>query len=120
HRVGEAERVRRWPGPARAGLPARHAELHPPGRAWAHAVRCGALAGGKRPAAVARHLQLAGGLRPMRSFEHVEELEALVGQTVGHSDWVTITQEQVTRFAQATGDEQWIHVDVERARQGPF
>lgn len=56
----------------------------------------------------------------MRSFEHLEELEALVGQTVGHSDWVTITQEQVNRFAQATGDEQWIHVDVERARQGPF
>jgi acyl dehydratase len=36
------------------------------------------------------------------------------------SDWVTITQEQVNQFAQATGDHQWIHVDVARAQQGPF
>jgi acyl dehydratase len=36
------------------------------------------------------------------------------------SDWITITQEQVNRFAEATGDHQWIHVDVERAEQGPF
>lgn len=56
----------------------------------------------------------------MRSFDTLEELEALVGQTLGHSDWVSVTQDQVNRFAQATGDEQWIHVDVERARQGPF
>lgn len=36
------------------------------------------------------------------------------------SDWITITQEQVNQFAQATGDHQWIHVDVEKARTGPF
>ena len=36
------------------------------------------------------------------------------------SDWITITQEQVNLFAQATGDHQWIHVDVERAKAGPF
>jgi acyl dehydratase len=36
------------------------------------------------------------------------------------SDWLTITQEQVNLFAQATGDHQWIHVDVERAKKGPF
>jgi acyl dehydratase len=56
----------------------------------------------------------------MRSFDKLEDLDAMLGQTVGHSDWVTVTQEQVDRFAEATGDHQWIHVDVERARQGPF
>jgi acyl dehydratase len=48
------------------------------------------------------------------------DLAACAGQEVAVSDWVTITQEQVNLFAQATGDHQWIHVDVERARQGPF
>jgi hypothetical protein len=44
----------------------------------------------------------------------------LVGQEVAVSDWITVTQEQVNLFAQATGDHQWIHVDVERAKAGPF
>jgi acyl dehydratase len=44
----------------------------------------------------------------------------LVGQEVAVSDWTTITQEQVNLFADATGDHQWIHVDVERAKAGPF
>ena len=48
------------------------------------------------------------------------ELATLAGQEVALSDWVTITQERVGLFAQATGDHQWIHVDVERARAGPF
>ncbi len=48
------------------------------------------------------------------------ELPGLVGQDMGTSDWVTVTQEQVNRFAEATGDHQWIHVDVERAKAGPF
>ena len=48
------------------------------------------------------------------------ELPALVGQEVATSDWITITQQQVNMFADATGDHQWIHVDVERARAGPF
>jgi acyl dehydratase len=56
----------------------------------------------------------------MRTFDTFEELDAVVGQAVGHSDWVTVTQEQVNRFAEATGDHQWIHVDVERAKSGPF
>jgi acyl dehydratase len=43
------------------------------------------------------------------------ELQFLVGQEVGVSDWVTITQERVNQFAEATGDHQWIHIDVERA-----
>jgi acyl dehydratase len=56
----------------------------------------------------------------MRTFETLDELQALAGQEIATSDWVTITQEQVNLFAQATGDHQWIHVDVERAKAGPF
>jgi acyl dehydratase len=50
----------------------------------------------------------------------IDELKALVGQHLGHSDYVEITQEQVNLFADATGDHQWIHVDPERAKSGPF
>jgi acyl dehydratase len=56
----------------------------------------------------------------MRTFESVTELAAAVGEDLGHSDWVTITQEDVNLFADATGDHQWIHVDPERAASGPF
>ena len=50
-----------------------------------------------------------------------EGVQSLVGQHLGYSDWVTITQEQVQQFADATGDQQWIHVDPERAKeQSPF
>lgn len=56
----------------------------------------------------------------MRSFDTLAELAGLVGQPVGSSDWVTISQQQIDQFAQATGDHQWIHVDVERAKRGPF
>jgi acyl dehydratase len=56
----------------------------------------------------------------MRVLESLAELPALVGQEVATSDWITVTQQQVDQFAQATGDHQWIHVDVERARAGPF
>lgn len=56
----------------------------------------------------------------MKVLQHLDELPALVGQEVAVSDWITITQEQVNQFAQATGDDQWIHVDVERAKAGPF
>ena len=45
------------------------------------------------------------------------DLSSLVGQEVGVSDWVEITQERVNQFAEATGDHQWIHVDVERANR---
>jgi acyl dehydratase len=56
----------------------------------------------------------------MREFKSLAELSALVGQEVAVSDWITVTQERVNLFAQATGDHQWIHVDVERAKAGPF
>ena len=53
----------------------------------------------------------------MREIASVEELKTLVGQEVAISDWVDITQERVNLFAEATGDRQWIHVDVERSRK---
>ncbi len=56
----------------------------------------------------------------MRIFQTLAELPPLIGQELVVSDWITITQEQVNLFAQATGDHQWIHVDVERAKAGPF
>jgi acyl dehydratase len=48
------------------------------------------------------------------------DLEALVGEEIGVSDWWEITQERVNAFADATDDHQWIHVDVDRAKEGPF
>ena len=56
----------------------------------------------------------------MRSFEHLTELQALVGSEVGVSDWISVDQTRIDRFAEATGDHQWIHVDPARAAQGPF
>ncbi len=56
----------------------------------------------------------------MRSFGSLQELEEAVGQDVGASDWITVDQGRIDRFADATEDHQWIHVDPERARQGPF
>jgi acyl dehydratase len=56
----------------------------------------------------------------MRTFQTLAELAALVGEHVATSDWLTVTQAQVNLFAEATGDHQWIHVDPERARAGPF
>ncbi len=56
----------------------------------------------------------------MRMIEGIDGLKALVGEHLGYSPYVEITQEQVNTFAEATGDHQWIHVDVERAKAGPF
>ena len=53
-------------------------------------------------------------------FENLEEVAAAVGRHLGHSDWLEITQDRVDRFAAATGDHQWIHVDPARAAAGPF
>ena len=50
----------------------------------------------------------------------LDGLEARVGQSVGVSDWKTVEQSEITTFAKLTGDEQWIHVDPERAAAGPF
>jgi acyl dehydratase len=56
----------------------------------------------------------------MARFETLAQMVALVGQEVAVTDWTLITQDQVNKFAEATGDHQWIHVDVERATAGPF
>ena len=55
-----------------------------------------------------------------RIINGLDELAGLVGEHLGYSDWVEITQERVNQFADATGDHQWIHVDPERAKDGPF
>lgn len=52
--------------------------------------------------------------------EGLDGLQALAGQHVGRSDWLEVTQDRVQGFADATGDHQWIHVDPERAKAGPF
>jgi len=56
----------------------------------------------------------------MRVFEKVSELQALVGESIGESDWLTIDQARIDLFARATGDHQWIHTDPERAAKGPY
>jgi acyl dehydratase len=56
----------------------------------------------------------------MPTFASAADFEAAKGQHVGVSEWHTVTQEQVNLFAEATGDHQWIHVDVEKAAGGPF
>lgn len=56
----------------------------------------------------------------MRVFEGLEQVRDAIGEHVGYSDWMEITQERIDAFADATGDHQWIHVDPERAAQGPF
>ena len=55
-----------------------------------------------------------------RMINGIDEMKTLVGQHLGYSPYTEITQEQVNTFAEATGDHQWIHVDVERANAGPF
>jgi acyl dehydratase len=54
------------------------------------------------------------------TFDSPEALLGAVGTTLGPTDWITITQEQINAFADATLDNQWIHVDTERAKSGPF
>lgn len=56
----------------------------------------------------------------MRVFDTLADLAACAGQEVAVSDWHTISQTQIDQFAEATGDHQWIHVDPERAKAGPF
>ncbi|HEY7547120.1 MAG TPA: MaoC family dehydratase [Blastocatellia bacterium] len=58
---------------------------------------------------------------PLKIIEGIEELKKLVGQEIGTSDWIEVTQSRIDEFADATGDHQWIHVDVERAKTtSPF
>lgn len=56
----------------------------------------------------------------MKTFSSFEALQAAVGTEVAVTDWLPITQERINRFADATDDHQWIHVDAERAARGPF
>ena len=56
----------------------------------------------------------------MREFERLAELAGLVGQEIGVSDWLTVDQARIQRFADATDDQQWIHTDPARAAAGPF
>lgn len=56
----------------------------------------------------------------MRVFNGVDELRTAVGTEIGVSDWITVDQHQIDLFAEATGDHQWIHIDPERAKAGPF
>ena len=56
----------------------------------------------------------------MKVFEGLDQVEAAVGQHIGYSEWMEITQERVDAFADATGDHQWIHVDPARAAEGPY
>ena len=53
-------------------------------------------------------------------FNHPGDILAAVGTNLGASDWVEINQERINRFADATDDHQWIHVDTERAKAGPY
>ncbi len=56
----------------------------------------------------------------MHRYPHLADLAALVGQSLGHSEWLLMEQSRIDQFAQATSDHQWIHVDPERAAAGPF
>lgn len=56
----------------------------------------------------------------MHVFPTLDDLFPLVGQEVALSEWIEVTQEQINLFAEATGDHQWIHVDAERAKGGPY
>jgi acyl dehydratase len=56
----------------------------------------------------------------MRILDDLDALAGMTGEELGRSDWLEIDQERVDRFADATGDHQWIHVDRERASHGPF
>jgi acyl dehydratase len=83
-----------------------------PAGAFVFALQAGAVTG--TGAAERRGQQMA------TVFDNTGDLQAAVGQELGFSDWVEITQERVNTFADATGDHQWIHVDPERAKDGPF
>jgi acyl dehydratase len=54
------------------------------------------------------------------TLDGIDQVRAAVGRDLGTSDWLTITQERIDQFAEATGDHQWIHVDPVRAAAGPF
>ena len=56
----------------------------------------------------------------MKVFNSLQQVQAWVGQDALVGEWLLVTQAHINQFAKATGDEQWIHVDEERAKSGPF
>jgi acyl dehydratase len=56
----------------------------------------------------------------MKTYAKLSDLQHLIGQDLGRSDWLTVDQAKIDAFAHATGDQQWIHVDPQRAAAGPF
>jgi acyl dehydratase len=56
----------------------------------------------------------------VRTFTTLDEIAAAAGEELGASEWLEVTQERIDQFADATGDHQWIHVDTDRAKEGPF
>ena len=56
----------------------------------------------------------------MRHFPKLQDLQSEVGREIGVSEWITVDQQRIDKFAEATGDHQWIHVDPARAAKGPF
>ncbi|MFM0605371.1 MaoC family dehydratase [Paraburkholderia sediminicola] len=64
--------------------------------------------------------EVCGNPQPVRVFAHPDELVAAVGERLGESAWMQVEQARIALFADATLDHQWVHVDAERARLGPF
>jgi acyl dehydratase len=56
----------------------------------------------------------------MLTLNGLDEIKTYVGRELGVSDWHLVTQQNIDQFAEVTGDDQWIHIDPERARQSPF
>lgn len=56
----------------------------------------------------------------MNTYQKLSELQALIGSTLGRSDWICVDQARIDQFAAVTGDDQWIHIDPKRAATGPF
>ena len=54
------------------------------------------------------------------TIDGIDKFPSMIGEHLGYSDWVVVDQDRIDRFADATGDHQWIHVDPERAAKGPF
>src|SRR4051794_28438676 len=86
-------------------------------RTWSSVGAIGSAAA-VMPGSFQKHRR--AGVAPMRVFTTLDEVVAATGQDLGTSEWLTIEQDRVDLFAEATGDHQWIHVDVERAKDGPF
>ena len=56
----------------------------------------------------------------MKTFQHLAEMQSMVGRELGTSEWIAVEQPRIALFADATDDHQWIHLDAERAAAGPF